>query len=233
MPKSHDHGCVLYRPGERLLACARARVRLLASGPAAIYATFYPGNSCGIQFDRECLRRVGRLLAALTTSAKLIACPEGPSGHFLAAAIMQAKGPMPLRGLVVRFREKARPTAHRVLGPPTRPGEKVLLFTVVADSGQSLVQAAEVLREERKLDVRRVVALLGFAPAEEEMRKAGLHFLTVHRLNGELEAAGEGQAWRDLQAEHQGKSGFCGPLGPGESRSPPPALREPGTRSGG
>ena len=213
MPKSPDHGCILYRPGERLLACARARVRLLASGPTVIYAALYPGNSCGIQFDRECLRRVGRLLAALTTSAKLIACPEGPSGHFLAAAIMQAKGPMPLRGLLVRFPDKARPTAHRVLGPPTRPGEKALLFTVVADSGQSLVRAAEMLREERKLNVRRVVALLGFAPAEEELRKAGLHFLTVHRLNGELEEKSGDDAWRDLKAKHQGKPGFCGPLG--------------------
>jgi len=232
MPKSPKRGCVLYRPGERLLCSARARIRLLVES-GALYAATYPGNSRGIQFDRECLRRVGRLLAALTTGAKLVACPEGPAGHFLAAAIMQAKGPMPLRGLVVRFADKARPTAHRVLGPPTRPGEKVLLFAVVADSGQSLVQAAEVLREERKLDVRRVVALLGFAPAEEEMRKAGLHFLTVHRLNGELEAAGEGQAWRDLKAEYQGKPGFCGPLDSDVPHGPPLTLREPGTRSGG
>jgi hypothetical protein len=84
---------------------------------------------------------------------------------------------------------------------------------LVADTGKSLVQAAESLRNERGLEVRRVVALVAFAPAEEEMRRAGLHFLTVHRLNGEMEQQGEGDAWRDLKAEHSLKSGFCGPLG--------------------
>jgi len=197
----------------KALAAARARLRALVSSGWATAATIYPGRTAGVHFDRECLRRVGKLLAMLAGKERIIACPEGPATHFLAAATILDGGGRRIRGLVVGWPDKARPNAARIVGPPTRPGERVLLFALVADTGASLVRAAEALRAERRLNPRWIVGLLAYAPAEEELRKAGLNFLTVHRLNGDLAEEGKDQAWRDLQARHDTGAGFCGPLG--------------------
>jgi len=229
MPKSSPDSPARFA-ARRALAAARARLRALVSSGWATAATLYPGRTAGVHFDRECLRRVGKLLAMLTTKERIIACPEGPATHFLAAATILDGGGRRIRGLVVGWPDKARPGAARITGPPTRPGERVLLFALVADTGASLVRAAEALRTERKLAVRRVVGLLAYAPAEEEFRKAGLNFLTVHRLNGELAEAGRDQAWRDLQERHGGgneRGAGNGERGTGKLRAPRSEFRAP------